>query len=308
MYRQDIIISPDIFEIISRAFSYDYDVDIDLKSYIENLKLKNLMLDLAGEDNESVILKEIVKIAECSSDIGKKKIKIILDLFLKSERIKYVKPETARYYHRNETMNAVLNISQLSNSKIINTETPQYRNIIQLNDELKDIELLDFVECITPPNSSRLYCLQKKLRFNRGEQIPYKEYFLPYLYDSKNIKVYDRYIRRDTSLENLIQVLKLSKNIVALSINTIVRENNSKDNFDLSVSEMKERLLSVFPEVQITVQKTDAHERRLITDEYDITIDPGFNFVNKHSIAEYSSVTIDISRRKPQRDYCCDDK
>ncbi|MBK7159495.1 MAG: hypothetical protein IPH77_13385 [Ignavibacteria bacterium] len=61
MYLQEIVISPDIFEKISRAFSENFDEDIDLKSYKENLYLKKILFDDVA-NGESIIFKEIKNI------------------------------------------------------------------------------------------------------------------------------------------------------------------------------------------------------------------------------------------------------
>ena len=88
MYSQEIVISPDIFEKINKAFTPGFDEDLDLKSYKENLKLKSVLFD-KNENDESILFDKIKEIMDLSSDFGKQKINSILKSLLQSGKIAY---------------------------------------------------------------------------------------------------------------------------------------------------------------------------------------------------------------------------
>ena len=110
MQLQEIVISPDIFEKIGRAFNIDADEDIDLKSYRENLDLKKIVFE-NSDDGGSSILNSIKELMEKHGDFGRKKIDSVLRSFLKPGRHEFRKIEQPRKYCPNLSCLTLMNQS-----------------------------------------------------------------------------------------------------------------------------------------------------------------------------------------------------
>ncbi|MBK6771342.1 MAG: DUF3696 domain-containing protein [Ignavibacteria bacterium] len=184
MYLQEIVISPDIFEKISRAFSENYDEDIDLKSYKENLNLKKILFDDVA-NGESIIFKEIKNIISNSTGFGRQKIDSVLKIFLKEGRCEYREIRNSKKYCKDDVLNKVINLCVLSESNIVNSENKSLNLLKIKNQDLEEIEVLNFEELIKPEFNSRNYCNSKQLKIERGNKFNFEEYFKPYLCETK---------------------------------------------------------------------------------------------------------------------------
>jgi hypothetical protein len=296
MYFQDIIISPDIFKKISKAFSIDSNEELDLKSYVENLKLKRLVLDNDEENETSLFVNTIKELYCSSSDLGKKKLDLILNMFITPGKMKYINTSNFQNILSSKEHNYLLNLGMLSESKIINSEIEELKSCLLIFKNLSDIEILSFEETIKPKNNSGIYCYEKKLEFAKGKLFKYEKYFLPYLADTKSLIVEDRYLRKkEGGFLNLMKILKICPCLDKLIIKTITRENNLKDNFDITVNDLSKKIKTQFPQLEPIIYGTNEHKREMISDNFLFEIDPGFDFVDNEYITR-NNVTIHISQ------------
>lgn len=296
MYLQEVVISPDIFEKISKAFSQEFEIDLDLRSYKNNLALKKVLFD-KNEVNESEIEKRINEIKNSSSDFGKQKIDSILKLFLISGRNEFKKINNCKNFCEDTIQNKVLNLSLLSKSKLINSEDKNlYPLKLKYEDDLKEIEVLDFEEFINPKSNSKVFCLNKAIEIQRGEEFVIEEYFLPYIVDASEIKITDRFIRkRQGGYLNLVRLLGLCKNLKRLTINTIKKDESEKYKPDIKLDIFEQELKEKFQNIELSINSTGDHWRILETKKFKITLEPGFDFVNEIYIAEKQNVLINFN-------------
>lgn len=297
MYLQEIVINPDIFEKISRAFSPGSDEDIDLKSYKENLKSKSILFDKIDDDS-SLIYDKIIEILSKSSDSGKDRIDLILKSFLKSDKIRYLSVSKSKKYCRDNLLNQILNLSLSSESRIINSEDKSALLFKFQHEELNDLEMLTFEEFIEPPSESRLYSRKRKIRVAQGKEFIFEDILKCYLVDSENIFINDRYLRnRSRGFMVLKKLLKLCSNLKAVTIHTILINNNIKDNFDMTIEEFSTSLEKDFPNVKIEIKETNkkiGKDRFIHNELFRIEFSPGIDFVNEKNIADKNPVRIDI--------------
>lgn len=297
MYRQEIVISPDIFEKISRAFSDNTDIDIDLKSYKENLNLKKVLFD-KDKNNKSVLLNEIKIILSKSSDFGRQKIDTILKMFQSGERCNYRDLKLMKVYSKDDLLNKILILAALSESKIINSEHIELNLLKNKYDELKKLEVLNFEDAIKPSGNSRNYCNNKKLIFKRGEQFIFEEYFEPYLYDTRKIIVTDKYLRkRNGGYLNMMRLINICKNLDSIEINTFLKDDSEIYKPDIKISEIETEVKRISNNITIRFRGTGKHRRTIETDDFLITLDPGFDFVNNEYIAEKHDAVLMFERK-----------
>lgn len=280
MYLQEVVISPDIFELISKAFSENFEIDLDLKSYKKNLYLKKILLD-RDVSGKSFLYNRINKIKESSSDFGKSKIDLILRIFDKSGRQEYkILDNKKTFSKQNKIHNQLLNLALHSDSRIINSEDSTLK-LHKKNHpkELKEIEILNFDEFIkpSPENPSSIYSLEKTIKIQKGNGFQFENYFKPYLQEEEDIVIQDRYLRiKDRGYYVLCKILELCRGLKTLRIKTITRENNIKDDFDMTTDIFKNSLRNKFINVDIDISNTYEHPRKIFTSLFEITVDPGF--------------------------------
>ncbi len=292
------MISPDIFEKISRAFSENYDEDIDLKSYKENLNLKKILFD-EDSNKESIIYNEIKSIISGSTDFGKQKIDSVLKIFLKEGRCEYREIMNSKKYCKDDVLNKVINLCVLSESNIVNSENKSLNLLKIKNQDLENIEVLNFEEMIKPTLNSRNYCNSKKLKINRETIFKFEKYFKPYLCETKKIVITDKYLRkRNSGHMNLIRLLNLCSKLEYIKINTFLRDTSEKYKPDITISEMENEIKGIKNNIEINFKTTGSHLRSLETDDFLITLDPGFDFVNKEYLTERHDAVIDFNRKQ----------
>ena len=296
MFLQDIVISPDIFEKISKAFSDNSNEELDFKSYVENLQLKRLVLDYDEDEKTSLFMNTIRGLSSISSDLGKKRLELILNIFLISGKLKYINISSFQIILANKEYNCILNLGMLSDSKIINSENEQLKSYLLSLKELSDIEILSFEDTIKPIKNSFIFCYEKKLQFEKGKIFNFEKYFIPYLNGTKCLIIEDRYIRKkEGGYINLLRIVSICPYLKELVIKTITREGNIKDNFNITVKDLKSSIIKLFPQINIKIIKTIEHSRKMISDDFVFEIDPGFDFVDKDYISR-NRTTIHISK------------
>lgn len=292
MQLQEIVISPDIFEKIGRAFNIDADEEIDLKSYRENLALKKIVFE-NSDDSGSSILNSIKELMKEHGDFGRKKIDSVLRSFLTPGRHEFRTIGQPRKYCTNKITNTILNLALQTESRIINTEDKTPSALSMKHAELSELELLDFDESIHPGFNSRVLCKEKTLKFRRGETLIFEKYFAPYISHAETVTVNDRYLRiRNGGFMNLKRLLKLMINLKKIEIRTITADNLDKFRPDITCDEVKKEIRKIHKNAVINIIGKAAHERFLETEHCRITIDPGFDFVNEKYVASKNDVTI----------------
>jgi len=245
-----------------------------------------------------LIYDKIIEILSNSSDSGKDRIDIILKSFLKSDKIRYLSIFKSKKYCRDNLLNQILNLSLSSKSRIINSEDKSALKIKDQFKELNDIEMLNFEEFIEPPSESRLYSRKRKIRIEQGKEFKFLDILKCYLADTENIIVNDRYLRNKyRGFMVLKKLLKLCGNLKSVTIHTILRNNNTKDNFDMTIEEFSTSLKKNFPNVKIEIKNANniiGKDRFIQNESYRIEFSPGIDFVNEKNIADKNPVRIDI--------------
>lgn len=301
MYLQDIVISPDIFEKINKAHDIDSDIDIDFRSYKENLNLKKLVLDSNSGNGDSKLWNQINHILQTANDFGRKKIDSILKTFLESSsKIQFVHiDEIKKYSRKDDLLNLLLNLTNKTESKIINSEDDRLKLVVDQEKDLEQIEILNFEESIKPKSllKSRIFIYEKKIEIKKNDKFEFEKYFLPYLSNTNLIIINDRYLRiMQRAFKNLCKIISIC-DAKHVKIYTIIR-NSEKDKFDMPFDNFKSELEKNFPNKEIEILDKPEHRRWIKTDKFIIRIDPGLDFVNNNYIADMNKVEIEFSKRE----------
>jgi len=296
MYLQEVVISPDIFEKVHKAFAKDSDEFLDMKSYLQNLRLKKVIFENEPLD-DSVIMNEYSRIRDKSDDEQRRGIKAILDTILVSERFSVKQIDSNSAFCKDKIWNTLLCLSLLSESKIINAENKNHKALALTHKELSDIEILNFEEFIKPPNQSRLFCLEKELQFEKNSTIRFEELFSPYLADAKKLVISDRYFRkRNGGYPNFLKIIRLINSLESIEIKTYddnklasLEKAKYKSSDYVLNAELESEMKKVHPNLKVSYSNSE-HARYIETDQFRIDIDPGFDFVNQRYVADYNNV------------------
>lgn len=296
MYLQEVVISPDIFEKVHKAFAKDSDEFLDMKSYLKNLKLKKIIFE-SEPLGESVISNEYFRFRDNSDDEQKRCIKAMLDTILVSERISVKKVAGNSAYCKDKIWNTLLCLSLLSESKIINAENKNHKALALTHKELSDIEILNFEEFIKPPSQSRLFCIEKEMQFKKSSIIRFEEHFRPYLADAEKLVISDRYFRkRNGGYPNFLKIIRLINSLESIEIKTyddkklasLDKAKYKPADYVLN-TELEGELKKIHPNLKVSYGNSE-HARYIETDQFRIDIDPGLDFVNQRYVAEYNNV------------------
>ncbi len=293
MYLQEIIISPDIFEKLSK------EIKLDQASYLKNLDLKKIVWD---KNNDGIsILKDTIEniFLSCSFPFDKI-IYEILDSFGNKGKHEFKTLKTTYDYCEDEIKNTLLNLSMLSESKIINSEDKSSLSLKDKHKELEELEILDLNDFNDPPSRSKQFCNNRKILIPAGQVFKFQNVLTSYFIDTKKIIVSDKYLRRKESFDNLVKMLRLCTELEELTIFTISRDNSSNDSFDLKFQIFKDRLMSEFnflgDNLKVPPNYKVIHERILITDRFILEFGPGFNFVDDKFKARKDNIIIRIDK------------
>lgn len=284
MLKQDIIISPDIFEEIDTSFR-ESEKDIDLKSYKANILLKKIILDKNGNIDKKY--KEIINKA---TDIGKLKINSILKGFLDNNQIEF-KESSNTTHTTNSINNIIFDLALLSNYKLINSNNAYLTLDRNRINNLNGIEILNIDEIIHPPSESKCMSLERTINIKRGHIFEFERIIGNYLADTKKIIFSDKFIRkRPESQQNIIKLLLCCKQLNEITIYT----NTRKENDFIRVEELK-NIIHKAIKIEPNIKPTGKHRRTIETDSFRIAIDPGLDFVNDKYIAEKNDIEINIT-------------
>ena len=298
MYLQEVVISPDIFEKVHKAFAKDSDEFLDMKSYLKNLKLKKIIFENEPL-GESVISTEYFRFIDNSDDEQKRGIKAMLDIILVSDRCSVKQVDSNSTYCKDKIWNTLLCLSLLSESKIINAENKNHKALALKHKELSDVEILNFEEFIKPPNRSRLFSLEKEMQFEKSSLIRFEELFRPYLSDAKKLVISDRYFRkRNGGYPNFLKIVALINSLESIEIRTYddkklasIDKAKYKSADYVSNAELESEVKKIHPDLKINYGNSE-HARYIETDQFRIDIDPGLDFVNQKYVADYNNVIL----------------
>jgi len=290
MYLQEIVISPDVFECIVESIR-NPEIDFNLTNYRLNLKNKKLILD-GSPSSKSIIYEAIENLKSTANNFEKAKINVILREFENSGRQDFRELTNVKEYTSSNNVNVALALGFICKSKIVNSENRTARELKTQFEELANLEILTINEMSEPPHfKCKVHCLQTKtIRFLKSEMFFFEEYLEPYLSDAKHVTFTDIYLRRRRAFENLLRMLTICHSIEKVRIVTATDQYISKnptykkfDN-DLTEADILRGIVRARPQLSIEniefiSSASDDHPRIIETDTYEITIDPGFDFV-----------------------------
>lgn len=306
MYLQEVVISPDIFEKVHKAFAKDSDEFLDMKSYLKNLKLKKIIFE-SEPLGESLISNEYFRFRDNSDDEQKRCIKAMLDTILVSERISVKKVDGNSAYCKDTMWNTLLCLSLKTESKIINAEMKGYKALALKHKELSEIEILNFEEFIKPPESSRLMTLDlKKIEIpQRGTKFMFEDILRQYFTNAKTLIVNDRHVRiRNQGFVNFKRILSLCKCLEEVKISTTLEVDKKNTNFkpDISEEELRNEIYSItgIAKDKIIIENGE-HMRYLRTEDFRFRFEPNLWFV-KDDYRTRGRVVIDIEHVSTLKD------
>ncbi|MBX7042361.1 MAG: hypothetical protein K1X85_05615 [Ignavibacteria bacterium] len=298
MYLQEIVISPNIFEKIGRAYSPDSDEDLDFKSYKKNLAMKKIVFE-KDADEGSLIWSAIKEMMEKFDYLGKQKMNSVLKPFLLSNRVEYKTIDKAETFSKNKILNTILNLALITESKIINAEDKSPKELSEKHSALSELEILNIEEFIDPPSLSRFCSLNRTIKIEQGKEFRFQKILKGYLSDCTELEVNDKYLRSENGTNNLVRLLSLCTDLRRVKIYTILRNGNPRDNFFYTSREFESHLKMRFPGTAVILQKTNSKigKDRYISDgNFKMTFSPGLDFVNENYLAEKNPILIRIER------------
>ena len=200
-------------------------------------------------------------------------------------------------FHQNTKINILFNLACKTEDKIIHSEL---KNIKSKLDENK-FEILNINDLNKPPTLSRFISNYRNIGIKRGNRFDFTKVFKPYLRQTRQIKIYDKYIRKKTAgYSNLIKILSMCVSLKTCEIYTLTIENDSINKFDMSIEELEFELKHKYS-FDIKIMASKKHRRVIITDEFEIKVDPGLDFVDKDYICQKNDVDIQINKINLQK-------
>jgi hypothetical protein len=211
------------------------------------------------------------------------------------DNLELIQPDIVSSFVTNEALNSLCNLSDKTLDKLIHSENKVFSEEINKS-KLKDsFEILGIDKFITPPYDSKLVAANRSIELKKGNKFDFTNVLKPYFRDTSRLIIYDRYLRnRNRGFVNLIRILDLCGELSKCEIYTLSSKNNEINKFDIEYEDFKKELKQRFGENKIQIFSTSKHRRRIITDDFEIRIDPGLDFVNKNYICESSDVDIQI--------------
>lgn len=262
MYRQEIACDDSVFRKIQ--FYFEEQETWDSKSYEKNLELKNLII-WSGHKN---IFEDSIK---CKGFL-----KLFKNLIAQEGRLHFKEIESSS--------NKDIAVARLTTSKILHSQRSFAKEM--LNNEIEAVNISQFN---TPSDKSALFCIKRKITVKRNDFFNFEKTFEPYLAETKHIKINDRYLPKKISIYNLERILHLCKKLQSIEISTYFNES------EISKIDFENRIVKSFS-ITPTFNKYAEHIRTIKSDNFEISIDPGLDFVNKDFIAERNKVVIHIER------------
>ena len=299
MFLQEIVISPDIFETISNFFSTNPKQRLDFDTFMENLKLKKMVIETeCVEDSE--ISKETERLKERASDLGKHYMDSILRKFNRTDKFVQKSIVDCNVFSDDRLRSLVVNLGLLSESKIVISTRREYRKLRDEFQELSELEILDLRQFNKPPSESKNFVWERRIKRNKGQYFNFMVILKPYLIDSENIEVRDRYLRGELGSKTLLKLLSLCCNLKSAKIITIAKDKTD-DNFKYTFAEFKDLLSSNCPRVEFTFSNTKDYipkDRYISNERFTLYFStPGIDMVNDDYIVGKNGLRIEIEKK-----------
>lgn len=266
-YPQDIVINSDVFERINSSL-----LDINFKSYKENLKLKRLV---TSED----LLDVIKQIFNASTGLQKKAIEEILRVFEDESKFVHLKNgDHKNYYSKNQKINTLINLGLFSNSQLINSEDKSLSLVLPNLKNNINLELLSIEEMINPPSFSKLFTLERDIDLKKNDKFNIYETLEFYWLNTQNLCIEDDYLRhKKRQFPLLIKLLKTCANLKNVKIFTPFLDKQQDNDEYYNQNEFVEEIIKSTNITPIIVSKK-VGERHYITDLFDIHLGKGLDF------------------------------
>lgn len=289
MYKQEIVVDPYIFEKIEK------DIYFDFKNYYENLKNKKIVIDISkGKSYLNDLYLFITGRAKYES---KKRMEEIIKYFYEYGNFNQADKKDFSALNEDNHINILFNLALKTEYKIINSENKKLENEKNLKRYTEGIEIVNTDTFIKPGSRSRVFALNRVIKVNTTESFKFEEIFKPYVVDSKKLVFNDLYIRnRSRGMVNLLKIIKIVKKPESIEIRTIMRENNTKDNFDVTCEELKEEVYKAV-KIEPVILEAKTKNRTLETDDFEFSIQPGFDFVTDNYEVRKNPIMITITQK-----------
>lgn|GEM_PF-4719594 len=278
---QKVIITPDVFSFIRDSYTFPDAEDIDFKSYKQNLKLKQLVLDkrMDGQD----ILSQTKCIVQNSNDLSKNKIEMILEEFVMSGRITFRNVETIMEIVDNPDNNYILNLARVAKTKVINSQ----KKSLLFSKSLKEFEIADIQSFIKPPSLSSIFSLERDIELLKGTKFNIYKSLEFYWLNTKSLIVEDDYLRkkddaikkREGQFIKLLYLIKACRNLEKLIIRTTFSDTNQKSEQYLSKSDFQREIKNQTG-LDAKIEEIKVGERHYYTDYFKIDLGKGLDFFN----------------------------
>lgn len=285
MNKQEVVFCKSIFEAIKNNFE---EQEIwSSENYYKNLffiKIKTL------KSNKKIIEKCI------------KESKGFLKIFKQhifNENLELLEENNEKTFFDDQNLNCLCNMSRETKDRIIHSDKKNYWRLIQKSEYKDDFEILGINRFVNPIRSSKLIASERNIEYNEGDIFNFIPVLSPYFRSTERLQIYDRYVRKkDSGFLNLNRILDLAPNLKICKIYTITYPNSEKNGFDIEFNELDEKLKSKYGDekIELFASPKGKHRRKIITDDFEIKIDPGLDFVNEEFICEKNDIDIQIRK------------
>lgn len=302
MILQDIVISPDIVEEIKNHFDIP-GYYLDIKSYNNNLQLKEIVFDDIDGNGKSMIIENYYKIAKSSNDFVKKFVNEFIDKLRyqnESKTIFLPEDKLELLYREDDFINRLLNLTKKTDSKILNSEKVLKAKILfgEFKDKLENVEVINYEEFISPPAKSSLFVLNRTIDLEYKEKFEINKILKHYLINTENIKINDKYLRNPKGgFKVLLNLLKECINIKNVKIYSDFTLKDPKKRPLLTKEEMRTKLCESFKcNFEINQIEINEHDRHIYTDNFDIFMSKGLDTIDNNKCINIKKAKITIDK------------
>lgn len=285
MTKQEVVFCRSVFEKVK--YNFEEQEIWSPENYYKNLSC----VKIKTHQNNKKTLERCIKESRGFFKIFKQ--------HLFSDNLVFIDSSSKTSFVKNVELNNLCNFAEDTLDKLIHSNNKGFWKELQKSNSRNNFEILGIDRFIKPRRESRLMASERKLDFKMGERFNFIPVFRIYLRNTRKIRIYDRYLRkRNAGFLNLNRILELCKKLVRCEIYTFNFPNGEKNNFDIGFDEFKRELQNKYGKDKIKVYSSPLgkHRRRIITDDFEIKIDPGIDSVNKKFICEKNDVEVEIKK------------
>ena len=285
MLKQDVVFCRSIFEKIKNNFK---DQEIwSAEQYYDNLSFISIKTLKSNKKAIESCMKE-------SSGFIK-----IFRRHLFSDGFEFIEPKNEKLFFNNVALNSLCNLSEGTLDRIIHSEKNGFLTEISESNFKDRFEILGINRFVKPPTESKLVAARRNIEFKKGTTFLFINILKPFFRNTTHLRIYDRYLRnRSRGFLNLTRILDMCEKLSKCEIHTLHYKNNEINKFDIEYLDFEKELKEKYGEDIIEVSSTTPHRRKIITDDFEIKIDPGLDFVNEKYVARDNDVDIQIKMLK----------